>query len=109
MPRVIWFRNGRPFPLKSRSWTAPSDDNDDREDQDFFVTVPYGTGLASSKQLSEENLRGGGISTYANITIPSLTRADVQTELTCQASNFEATKLRTSVEIDMKCKWQLHN
>ena len=49
--------------------------------------------------------RRNAVSTYANITIESLSRDDVQTELTCQATNFQATVLRTSVEIDMKCKW----
>ena len=52
-------------------------------------------------KLGESNI----VSTYANITIESLSRDDVQTELTCQASNFEATVRRTSVEIDMKCKY----
>ena len=45
--------------------------------------------------------------TYSNITLESLGRDDVHTKLTCQASNVETNMLRTSVELDMKCKQTL--
>ena len=38
-----------------------------------------------------------------NLTM-ELVRNDLQTQLTCETSNFDATVLRTSVEIDLKCK-----
>ena len=40
-----------------------------------------------------------------NVTLESLSRDDVHTQLTCETSNFDATVLRTSVEIDMKCEF----
>ena len=42
--------------------------------------------------------------TNSNLTLPALTRGDVQTKLTCETSNYGDTVLRTSVEIDMKCE-----
>ena len=39
-----------------------------------------------------------------NLTM-ELTRSDLQTQLTCETSNFDATVLRTSVEIDLKCEF----
>ena len=78
-PTVAWFKNGRP--VSSQTFTGPSPGfNSDTEAPSSSTT------------------------TYANLTIASLTRNDVQTELTCETSNFQATVLRTSVEIDMKCK-----
>ena len=44
--------------------------------------------------------------TVNNITLDSLGRDDVHTKLTCQTTNFEATTLRSSVELDMKCMLQ---
>ena len=104
---MIWYRNGRPFPPKSRSWTTTNSHYNNKHDGGFSVTKAYdGSSISgrrnSNVKLIQENVPS--ISTYANITIASLSRDDVQTELTCQASNFEATVLRTSVEIDMKCK-----
>ncbi len=42
--------------------------------------------------------------TRANLTIAAMSREDVHAEFTCQASNFDATVLRTGISIDMKCK-----
>ena len=42
--------------------------------------------------------------TNNNVTIESLSRHDVHTKLTCQTSNYEIRVLRTSVELDLKCK-----
>jgi hypothetical protein len=50
------------------------------------------------------NPETGSVMTYSNITLDSLNREDVHTKLTCQASNLETNILRTSVELDMKCK-----
>ena len=47
-----------------------------------------------------------GLLTVNNITLESLSRDDVHTKLTCQTTNFEATTLRSSVELDMKCMLQ---
>ena len=104
---MIWYRNGRPFPPKSRSWTTTNSHYNDKHDGSFSATKTYdGSSIPGSGNRNVKLIQDGSpsISTYANVTIPSLSRNDVQTELTCQASNFEATVLRTSVEIDMKCK-----
>ena len=106
LPRVIWYRNGRPFPSKSESWPSIKSHHPDGHDSSFFSTRPY-EGSSPISEMGDNQiklLRRNSVSTYANITIESLSRVDVQTELTCQASNFQATVLRTSVEIDMKCK-----
>lgn len=39
-----------------------------------------------------------------NITIEALTRKDVHSEFTCEATNFDNIVLRTSVELDLKCE-----
>ena len=107
LPRVIWYRNGRTFPSKSESWTTTNSRyHDSRDDDSFFSTRPY-KGSSPISEIGDNQIkltRRKTMTTYANITIESLSREDVQTELTCQASNFQATILRTSVEIDMKCK-----
>ena len=107
MPRVVWYRNGRPFPSKSGTWTTKNSRYHENRDEDtFFSTRPYNKERSSSISDMGDNqiTLKRRVSMYSNITIESLSRDDVQTELTCEASNFEATKLRTSVEIDMKCK-----
>ena len=42
--------------------------------------------------------------TKSNLTLDSLGREDVFSEITCEATNFQATFLRTTVQINMKCK-----
>ena len=54
---------------------------------------------------SAKSNNGLNLVTVNNITLDSLGREDVHTKLTCQTSNFEATTLRTSVELDMKCTY----
>ena len=107
LPRVVWYRNGRPFPSKSGTWTTKNSRYHENRDDTFFSTRPYNKESSSISDIEDNQItlnRRSSISMYANITIESLSRDDLQTELTCEASNFEATKLRTSVEIDMKCK-----
>ena len=60
--------------------------------------------IYSSATWTSRNPETGSVMTYSNITIDGLTREDVRTKLTCQASNVETNVLRTSVELDMKCK-----
>jgi hypothetical protein len=45
-----------------------------------------------------------GLEIVSNNLTMELKRNDVQTQLTCETTNFDATVLRTSVEIDLKCK-----
>lgn len=78
-PKVVWFKNGRL--INSPSFTAKTPGFNPAHD-----------------------FESSSVTTYANLTIDSLTRKDVQTELTCETSNFKDSVLRTSVEIDMKCK-----
>ena len=107
LPRVVWYRNGRPFPSKSGTWTTKNSRYHENRDDTFFSTRPYNKESSSISDIEDNQItlnRRTSVSMFANITIESLSRSDVQTELTCEASNFEATKLRTSVEIDMKCK-----
>ena len=107
LPRVVWYRNGRPFPSKSGTWTTKNSRYHENRDDTFFSTRPYNKESSSISDIEDNQItlkRRTSVSIYANITIESLSRDDVQTQLTCEASNFEATKLRTSVEIDMKCK-----
>ena len=110
MPRVVWYRNGRPFPSKSGTRITKNSRYHENRDDTFFSTRPYNKERSSSISDMGDNqiTLKRRVSMYSNITIESLSRDDVQTELTCEASNFEATKLRTSVEIDMKCKYNIH-
>ena len=107
LPRVVWYRNGRPFPSKSGTRITKNSRYHENRDDTFFSTRPYNKESSSISDIEDNQItlnRRTSVSMFANITIESLSRSDVQTELTCEASNFEATKLRTSVEIDMKCK-----
>ena len=58
----------------------------------------------SAATWTTRNPETGLIMTYSNITMESLGRDDVHTKLTCQATNMETNVLRTSVELDLKCK-----
>jgi len=70
---------------------------------------PRITWYRNGRQLSSPTWQGtdpdtGLDVTNNNITIEGLSRADVHTQLVCETTNFEATYLRTAVEVDMKCE-----
>ena len=95
-PRVVWYRDDRP--LSTPSWTG-TDPGSGLEVQFLnllslhpSVWYPFHFLLFSPQVVNN------------NLTM-ELTRSDLQTQLTCETSNFDATVLRTSVEIDLKCEF----